>query len=142
MITGFAILLTVHSPTIKYFAIFLAAGGGFPTAPVSLAWALNNSAGPSIRAVVGAYVVAAANMGTIVATWTYLPRDAPLYKRGHALNLSMTACAFVMGVIGIAYARWENGKRERGERDHRLQGLSEEEQHGLGYRHPGFRYLE
>jgi MFS family permease len=30
VITGFAILLTVHSPAIKYFAIFLAAGGGFP----------------------------------------------------------------------------------------------------------------
>jgi len=39
------------------------------------------------------------------------------------------------------YAKWENAKRERGERDHRLNGLSEDEKDQLGYRHPEFRYI-
>jgi hypothetical protein len=37
----------------------------------------------------------------------------------------------------MAYLRWENKKRERGDRDHRLvEGKVED----LGNRHPAFRY--
>lgn len=142
VIIGFAILITVESSSIKYFAIFLAAAGGFPTGPIYLTWNPSNAAGPSIRAVTSAYIVGAANLGAILATWTYLPEDAPLYKRGHRLNLSTQAVAFVLAGCGILYAKWENGKRERAERDHRLQGLAEEEKYALGYRHLEFRYLQ
>jgi hypothetical protein len=59
-ITGFAILISAKSNSVKYFAVYLAGAGGMPTGPVYLAWALGNAAGPSIRAVTGAYIVAAA----------------------------------------------------------------------------------
>lgn len=45
-----------------------------------------------------------------------------------------------IGLIG--YVRWENRQREQGKRDHRLVGLTIEEQEALGHRHPSFRYLE
>lgn len=38
------------------------------------------------------------------------------------------------------FFRWENGKRDRGERDYRLEGKTSEEVEQLGYLHPGFRY--
>lgn len=47
-----------------------------------------------------------------------------------------------MGLLGIFYARWENALRDRGGRDNRLVGLTEEQVQKLGYRHPDFRYIE
>ena len=46
----------------------------------------------------------------------------------------------VLIVLTALYIKWENAKRERGERDHRLDGKSEDEIKNLGYRHPKFRY--
>lgn len=43
-------------------------------------------------------------------------------------------------MIGALYIRWENAKRERGERDYRLQDKSPAEVDELGYLHPNFRY--
>jgi hypothetical protein len=46
----------------------------------------------------------------------------------------------VLIVLTALYIKWENAKRERGERDHRLAGKTDEEITNLGYRHPRFRY--
>jgi hypothetical protein len=49
---------------------------------------------------------------------------------------------FAIGLI-IAYWRycsWENKQRDLGKRDHRLDGLTQEEIEDLGHRHPRFRY--
>lgn len=35
---------------------------------------------------------------------------------------------------------YENRARAAGKRDHRLEGLTEEEQLNLGHRHPQYRY--
>jgi hypothetical protein len=52
----------------------------------------------------------------------------------------MATVALALTVLGALYIRWENAKRNRGERDHRLQGMSPEEIRNMGYRHPKFRY--
>lgn len=83
-----------------------------------------------------------ASFGSILATWTYLPTDGPDYIKGHSINLGCGFSAAVVSVIGIVYIRNENKKRNAGDRDHRLEGLSDEERRGLGYRHPEFRYME
>jgi len=140
-IAGYAMLVTVKSNTAKYIAVYLAASGAFPLGPVFLTWALNNAAGPSVRAVTGGSVVALGGGGAILATWTYLETDKPNYKRGHYINIGAQCIAFLLAAIGILYAKWENAKREKGERDHRLNGLSEDEKNQLGYRHPEFRYI-
>jgi len=48
--------------------------------------------------------------------------------------------ACFLAAVGIAYTKWENKKRDRGERDNRIVGLSETEINSLGYRSPEFRY--
>ncbi|KAH8589341.1 major facilitator superfamily domain-containing protein [Bisporella sp. PMI_857] len=141
-ISGYTMLVTVKSNTAKYIAVYMAASGAFPLGPVFLAWALNNAAGPSVRAVTGGSVVALGGGGAILATWTYLEKDKPNYKRGHYINIGANCVAFLLALTGILYTRWENRKRERGERDHRLVNLSEDEKNKLGYRHPEFRYCE
>lgn len=74
------------------------------------------------------------------SVWTYLPKDAPNFHAGNSLNLSTGCAVFTLTVVATLYIRWENGKRERGERDYRYDGKSAEEIQQLGYLHPDFRY--
>ncbi|KAK3680878.1 major facilitator superfamily domain-containing protein [Podospora appendiculata] len=136
---GFAILRWSSDPNTRYGAVFLVTLGAFPGGPGFLSWAINNSGGPSVRAVTSAYVVSLGTMGGIVATWTYTYLDAPKYPIGHTINLVGQLIVVCLSLFGIFYCSWENKQREAGKRDHRLEGLSVEDQHKLGDRHPRFR---
>jgi MFS family permease len=138
---GYTMLVASKSDTIKYVAVFFAATGVFPLGPVFLTWGLNNAAGQSIRAVSGGYIVALGGGGAVVATWTYLEKDKPNYRRGHYINIGAQCIAFLLAATGIMYTKWENRKRERGERDQRLMDLGDDQKDQLGYRHPEFRYI-
>jgi hypothetical protein len=139
-IIGYTVIATATTNSVKYGAVFMAAAGAFPGGPLFLAWGLNNAAGPSVRAVSSAYIVSIGSAGALLAVWTYLVKDAPLYKRGHFINVGANCVAGVLALIGIIYTRWENKKREAGDRQERLVNLSEDEKNVLGYRHPDFRY--
>lgn len=56
-----------------------------------------------MRAVAGAYIPSVGTLGAVVATWTYLPRDAPRYPIGHSINLAAQALALFLALFGIAY---------------------------------------
>lgn len=77
---------------------------------------------------------------TINRVWTYAPSDAPLYRKGNLANLSCCSAICVIVSLTALYVRWENKKRDRGERDYRLEGKSQDELRNLGYKHPQFRY--
>ena len=139
-ISGYSILATAKSNSVKYGAVFLAACGAFPGGPLFIAWGLNNASGPSVRAVSSGYILSIGSSGALLAVWTYLEKDKPFYRRGHYINIGANCVTLCLAVIGICYTKWENRKREAGERQERLAGLSDDEQNKLGYRHPEFRY--
>ncbi|KAL2262577.1 hypothetical protein VTK26DRAFT_907 [Humicola hyalothermophila] len=139
-VIGFAILRWETRASIRYMAVYFVTVGAFPGGPGFLSWAMNNSAGPGVRAVSSAYVVTLGTIGGIVATWTYVRDDAPKYFTGHAINLGGQIATVCLAVFGIFYCMYENRARAAGKRDHRLEGLSEEEQLKLGNRHPNYRY--
>jgi hypothetical protein len=56
-------------PNVRYAGIFLITLGAFPGGPAFISWGLNNSAGPAVRAVSGAYIVTLGTAGGILATW-------------------------------------------------------------------------
>lgn len=60
----------------------------------------------------------------------------PDYILGHSINLGSLVLAIITVSLGIMYNLWENRKRDKGERDYRLDG----DQSRLGHRHPNFRY--
>ncbi|KAH0422923.1 major facilitator superfamily protein [Colletotrichum camelliae] len=138
-VIGFAILRFETDANIRYMAVFFVTAGAFPGGPGFLSWAMNNSAGPSVRAVTSAYVVTIGTIGGIVATWTYTFKDAPKYFVGHTINLVGQSLAVLLALFGIIYCLYENRMRAAGKRDHRLDGRGEKEQVQLGYRHPSFR---
>lgn len=78
---------------------------------------------------------------SVTQSWTYVSTDAPAYHTGHTINLAAQIAVLFLSVFGVFYCTWENKARAAGKRDHRLDGLSEDEKAGLGYRHPDFRYM-
>lgn len=102
---------------------------------------MNNAAGTGVRAVTGGWIVTIGTLGGIVATWSYLPDDAPTFPIGHTINFTAQLACFVLALTGIGYCVWENRLRNRGGRDGRLEGLSEDDIADLGYRYPEFRYI-
>ena len=139
---GYIMLVTTDKDAVKYLGVFFAACGAFPLGPFYLAWGLNNAAGPSIRAVTGAYIVALGTFGAILATWTYRDSDKPAFRKGHSINLATNVCSIITAISCLIYVKWENNRRAAGKRDHRLEGLTEDEKNQLGYQHPEFRYTE
>ena len=140
-IIGYSILITTPSPSVAYLATFFGAMGAFPGGPGFLSWGLNNAAGDSVRAISSAYIVSVGTAGAIVAMWIYLPEDAPRYTKGHSINLGAQVGVGIITTLGVLYVKWENRMRERGARDSRVEGKSEEVIMDLGYRHPSFRYM-
>ncbi|EXF75652.1 major facilitator superfamily transporter [Colletotrichum fioriniae PJ7] len=107
-VIGFAILRFATEANIRYMGVFFVTAGAFPGGPGFLSWAMNNSAGPSVRAVTSAYVVSIGTMGGIVATWTYTFKDAPKYFTGHTINLvgqSLTVLLAVFGTMRLLNTR-------------------------------------
>lgn len=138
-IIGFLLMALLKSTTGRYIALFLPTAAAFTCSPILLAWVVGNSAGSSVRAVVSAWAVGEANIGGLIATWTYLPEDAPRYVRGHWINFGGSCILLMVAVVTTLYLRWENGVRARGGRNERLAG-TDGEVGKLGHRHPEYRY--
>ncbi|KAK4700507.1 hypothetical protein P7C70_g5737, partial [Phenoliferia sp. Uapishka_3] len=113
----------------------------FSSGPVFLAWATANSSPETSRAITSAIVPAVGTLGSITATWAYLPSTSPRFLAGNALNVGATTGAFCVAALLVFYTKWENKQREGGKRDSRLEGLTVDEIEVLGSRHPQFRYL-
>ncbi|KAI9244950.1 major facilitator superfamily domain-containing protein [Phascolomyces articulosus] len=141
MTIGFAVLIGVTDQMgPRYMAIFFATAGAFTGSPMFVGWLVENTAGPTVRAIASAFSISAGSIGALVSTWTYLPEQAPDYLAGNIINLVCAILVFVGAGCGSFYMRWENAQREAGKRDHRLEGLTEEQAGSLGHNHPKFRF--
>ncbi|KAF7308910.1 MFS general substrate transporter [Mycena kentingensis (nom. inval.)] len=141
MVMGYAISIGTKNPHARYAACFLSLLGSTPIGPLVLAWTLDNAAPDTVRAVTSAVVTGFGTSGAVIAVWTYLPTDAPNYHNGNSLNLATACLALAVTVVAVVYMRGENAKRERGERDYRLEGKDRSGLEELGYLHPDFRYI-
>ena len=68
---------------------------------------------------------------------SWLTRSRPKYTTGHSINIGMLGLSLLLSTTTMLYVKYENRKRENGERDSRL---LDEDPNTLGYRHPHFRY--
>jgi len=137
---GYAMAIATTNPHARYAACFFCIMGGSSSGPLFLTWGVDNAAPDTMRAVATAAIPGIGAIGAIIAVWTYLPNDAPNFHNGNSLNLAAGLTVMVMTFVGMLYLRHENRKRDRGERDYRLEGKTEAELRDLGYKHPNFRY--
>ena len=140
-VVGYAMLLNQRhiSAQAQYGALFLFIGGCFMVLPTLWTWLSNNMAGHYKRAWSSALQIGLGNAGAIVPSMTFVTDEAPAYTRAYSTCLALIVLAGVVMIATELGLWWENGIRDRGGRDHRLE-LSEEEKANLGDDHPSFRF--
>ncbi|KAK5688923.1 High-affinity nicotinic acid transporter [Elasticomyces elasticus] len=138
-IAGFSILITVHNNRpLQYAALFLVAMGAYSAMPIIVCWFNMNLGGHHRRAVGSAWQVGFGNIGGIIAVFSFLAADAPLYVKGYSICLAFTTLSIVACII-YGYGCWNaNRRRDRSPVD---RGLTEYEKTELGDMNPEYRYL-
>ncbi|OCL01695.1 MFS general substrate transporter [Glonium stellatum] len=136
---GYILLLCQShlSTGAKYFALFLVVPGGYITQPITLAWVSNTMSGHYKRSVAAAVQVGFGNIGGIIASNVFLDREKPRYPTGYGVSLGMLWICGVACTTMFFLVKRENRKRERGDRDYRLQHPTDAD--NLGDDHPHFR---
>lgn len=140
-VVGFIMLLASEDPHVQYAGTFLGAMGIYPTIPNNLSWAANNTQGTYKRGILLGVIVGWGNLNGIVSSNIYLSKEKPRYATGHAVVLAyLVICQFG----GTAFLRTmlarENKKRRSGQRDHMLDGMTEDEIMVQGDKRPDFLY--
>lgn len=82
------------------------------------------------------------NIGGLIATWTFLPTDAPKYHIGNGINLTCAILWTLLAVATFFWMKYDNKKREKrapGAREE-LAGLSQKEIVDLEWKHPEWRW--
>lgn len=136
---GYVLLICQRnlSVGVKYFALFPIVAGGYITQPLILGWLSNSVSGHYKRSISSAVQIGVGNLGGILASNVFLQKEAPVYKTGLWVSLGMMWLCGLSCVIFYLGAVRENRKRDRGERDWRLQ---EPDIDNMGDDHPSWRY--
>lgn len=138
-VVGFAMMLGSDKPAVQYAGTFLGALGIYPCISNTISWMANNIEGVYKRGVVLGFVIGWGNLNGVISSNIYF--SAPRYLEGHAIVMAYLAVLLFGGsVLNTILLRRENAKRRRGERDHWIQGLTEEEIEKLGDNRPDFFY--
>lgn len=82
------------------------------------------------------------NLGGMIATWSYLPGDAPQYRVASGLNVASLSTIFIiLMLLGLWMKRDNCKKRERqSHADESLTGCSASDLQDLEYKHPSFQW--
>ncbi|KAE8379864.1 major facilitator superfamily domain-containing protein [Aspergillus bertholletiae] len=140
-IIGFCMLLGTKSPGVKYAGVFLGAIGIYPCIANTIAWVSNNVEGIYKRGLTIGIMIGWGNLNGIMSSNIYRKADAPDYYPGHGTVLAyLTLFLFLGSVVQHLLLRRENRKRQRGDRDHRIEGLTPQEIEDLGDKKPDFIY--
>ena len=89
------------------------------------------------RSIASAMMVGFGNCGGIVASNIFITGEAPRYTTGYATSLGLLWVCAAACVVLLFGVRAENMKRDRGERDCRLDTADAD---NLGDDHPSFRF--
>lgn len=137
---GFILLLCQAAIPVaaKYFALFLLVSSGYIVQPLSVAWLMNNVGGHCKRAFASAAQIGWGKAGGIVASNIFLDAEAPGFVTGYSTSLTLLLMTGLMCTVMLFLLRLENEKREKGKRDHLLDGPQAD---NLGDDAPTYRYV-
>ncbi|KAJ4982903.1 hypothetical protein SVAN01_11605 [Stagonosporopsis vannaccii] len=140
-VLGYAVWLGSQNPQARFAAIFLNTAGGYGFGVLIIGWTLSNAAPDTVKNVANAAVSGIANIGSIVATWSYVSTDAKNgYRIGNSLNTATAISVIIAAFSLVLHQIKENRKRATGGRDYRLQQPVDKVAN-LGHLHPEFRYI-
>ncbi|CAK7562544.1 MAG: High-affinity nicotinic acid transporter [Sporothrix epigloea] len=138
-IAGFAMLLSIHHDQhAEYAALFLICAGTYSAMPVIVCWFSMNLAGHHRRAIGVAWQIGFGNIGGIIATYSFIAKDAPLFTKGYGICIGFTLLSAISCCLYAAALTMENRRRQKAVRDI---GMTEHEKTELGDLNPDFRYM-
>lgn len=139
-VLGYALLISPISASGHYAGCFPVALGLYVAVGIPLAWLPSNSPRFGKRTTATGLQLTIGNASGIMAPFLYPPTEGPRYIRGHAVTMGLVASAALLFGFMSFWFRQENTKRERGARDSKMDGLSDEEILALGDENPKFRF--
>ncbi|KAI9842839.1 MAG: hypothetical protein M1837_006860 [Sclerophora amabilis] len=103
---------------VQFGLTFMLAIGMFPTPSLTLTW-LAASLHPSTKRGVGLGInIACANTGGVMASFLFLPKDAPnLYEKGHFALMICCLVSFMIALLFVCYFRLNSLRRPLLEED-------------------------
>ena len=113
VIIGFIILIVVEDLNVKYFAVFLTAGGISPCVATCITFISCNISPHTKRATALAFMLSVGNSGGAISGQIYRSQDAPRFIFGHAVNLGFCVVGFITASILFIGLRLENRRRDR-----------------------------
>lgn len=116
LVVGYAILISVDSLGVRYFACFIAVMGIYPTTGMSMMWLQDNAAQHFKRATMVGGALTLGNTAGVAVGQIFTTESAPRYIKGLsiALGLAVVALAMVAGLmIGMARANRRRAERLR-----------------------------
>ncbi|KAG0263535.1 hypothetical protein DFQ27_001695 [Actinomortierella ambigua] len=128
--------------TPNAYASFIIYAGQSAMGPVATSWLTTNVGGYAKRAIAVAMFQLAASLAGILGSQIYQANDAPRYRVGHGVNISMLVALMACTIL----QRWRL-RRENHRRDYSvafglnpIRGLNKVEIRDLGDQHPAYRY--
>ncbi|KAI2636675.1 MFS general substrate transporter [Xylaria nigripes] len=137
---GYILFLARKEARVRYVAVFFTAISCFALGSLTNAQASAAVVGDASRSIAIGTNVMFGNIGGLIATWSYLPFDAPDYKIGNGLNLAAASLILILSVVQLVWMPWDNRRRERRDVQGELRALTAAEIESLEWKHPGFRW--
>ncbi|GAB7325810.1 hypothetical protein MBLNU13_g09894t1 [Cladosporium sp. NU13] len=141
-VIGYAMLVSDSGPNVHYGGCFLTAMGLYVLVGIPIAWLPTNSPRYGKRTTATALQLTFGNCAGIMAPFLYSTEEAPRYVRGHAVTMAMVATGCLIYATLYFYYTWENKKRASGQRDHLVEGKTEEEILAMGDESPRFMFAK
>lgn len=137
---GYIMFLASPSAMVRYGATFLVTSGSFSLGAFCPANSSNNVVSDTARSSAIGTTIMVGNVGGLIATWSFLPFDAPDYPIGCGLNVGASAAMIICGASLWLFMIWDNRRREKVDISQALAGLSQKEIEDLDWHNPAFRW--
>ncbi|GJN69997.1 MFS transporter [Purpureocillium lilacinum] len=110
---GYILLATVKSVGVRYFGVFLAAGGIFPAIANILPWVLNNQGSDTRRGAGIILLNLIGQCGPLLGTRMYPQNEAPFFVKGQSICAAFMFFTTFLVIALRTCLVWENKKLDR-----------------------------
>lgn len=137
---GFLILAVSEKTAVKYFAVFLAAGGEFSCVAILIAWVGNNQSSDTRRSAGFVLVQLIGQCGPILGTRLYPTSEAPHYRKGFWVCFGFSCFIVFLSLVLRTYLKYENNRLDaKYGKINRKEALQVSDEAAVGAH--GFRYV-
>lgn len=114
LIVGYAILISVDSLAVRYFACFITVTGIYPTTGMSLMWLSDNVSRHFKRSTMVGATLTLGNTAGVAVGQIFVSADSPRYIRGLSVAMGLAAVALIMVaclMVGMSLANKRRAAR-------------------------------